>query len=145
MFGSPAFGVCHVTIPKLSPRSFCEAVERDRVTHTVLVPTMLDLLTQFPDLGKYDLSSLDQIGYGGSSIAPDPQWGELVAACVVLEPGSHVSAEDLIAHCRRTLANYKVPRRIEFSDVELPKSGSGKILKRVLRQRYWVRQERAVS
>ena len=76
---------------------------------------------------------------------PDPQWGELVMACVMLKPGSVLSADDLIAHCRRFLANYKVPRRVEFSDAELPKSGSGKILKKVLRKRFWIHQERAVG
>jgi acyl-CoA synthetase (AMP-forming)/AMP-acid ligase II len=55
---------------------------------------------------------------------PDPQWGELVMACIVLKPGRSVSVNDLIAHCRRSLANYKIPRRIEFADDELPKSGS---------------------
>jgi acyl-CoA synthetase (AMP-forming)/AMP-acid ligase II len=49
----------------------------------------------------------------------------------------------LIAYCRRSLANFKVPRSIEFS--ELPKSGSGKILKRLLRDAAWGRQERAVA
>ncbi|MEY2527537.1 MAG: hypothetical protein QOE73_2308, partial [Verrucomicrobiota bacterium] len=39
----------------------------------------------------------------------------------------------------------KIPRRIEFLDTELPKSGSGKILKRTLRERYWAHQERAVN
>jgi long-chain acyl-CoA synthetase len=76
---------------------------------------------------------------------PDAQWGELVAACVVLEPGHLLGAKDLIAYCRRLLANYKAPRRVEFSDVELPKSGSGKILKRVLRDRFSVPQTRAAS
>ena len=76
---------------------------------------------------------------------PDPQWGELVMACVVLKPGKALSADDLIIHCRRTLANYKIPRRVEFSDRELPKSGSGKILKRILRDRFWANQERSVS
>jgi long-chain acyl-CoA synthetase len=76
---------------------------------------------------------------------PDPQWGELVAACVVRKPGKALSEAELIAHCRRSLANYKVPRRIELSDTELPKSGSGKILKRTLRERFWVDQKRAVS
>ena len=71
MFGSPAFGSAQVTIPKFSPQAFCEAVERERVTQTVLVPTMINLLTQFPALGDYDLSSLKQIGYGGSPIAPE--------------------------------------------------------------------------
>jgi Acyl-CoA synthetases (AMP-forming)/AMP-acid ligases II len=66
-------------------------------------------------------------------------------ADVVLKPGKTLSADELIAYCRRSLANYKIPRRVEFSDTELPKSGSGKILKKVLRERFWTHQERAVS
>jgi long-chain acyl-CoA synthetase len=297
MFASPAFGACQVTIPKFSPRSFCETVERERVTRTVLVPTMINMLTQFPELGKYDLTSLKELAYGGSPMAPelvhqtrdalpgieliqcyglsetgfltallddehtedrlkscgrpcpgidvrvvdesgkevgtgqsgelvvrganvmrgywnnpeetarafrgglfrtgdigrqdadgyfyildrlkdmivtggenvysgeveaviyahpsvreaavfgipDPQWGELVAACVVLKPGTSLGADELITHCRRSLANYKIPRRVGFSEDELPKSGSGKILKKVLRERYRGELERAVS
>ena len=297
MFAAPAFGVGQTTIPKFSPRGFCEAVQRERVSYTVLVPTMINLLTQFPELSRYDLSSLKQLGYGGSPIAPevihrtraafpdlkllqvyglsetgfltalqdddhtpkrllscgrpcpgvevcvvdgsgkevgigrsgelvargenvmgsywsneeetaaafrdgmfrtedvgyqdaegyfyildrlkemivtggenvypgeveavlyehpaileaavfgipDPLWGELVTACVVLRPGASLSAEAAIAHCRRSLANYKTPRRIEFSETELPKTGSGKILRRVLRDRFWAHQERAVG
>lgn len=76
---------------------------------------------------------------------PDPQWGEIVMACVVLKMGTTLTADDLIAYCRQTLANYKVPRRIEFFETELPKSGSGKILKRILRERFWAHHERAVS
>src|SRR6266498_1241023 len=296
MFAAPAFGTCQVTIPKFSPESFCETVQRERVTHTVLVPTMINMLTQSPELQKYDLSTLRHLGYGGSPMAPelvhrtrqvlpkvklvqvyglseagfltglkddehtedkltscgrpcmgidvrvvdqsgnevetgqtgelvarganimrgywknpdetkgafrngffrtgdvgyqdangyyyildrlkdmivtggenvysgeveaviythpamrevavfgipDPKWGELVMACVVLKPGKALSADELIAYCRRSLANYKIPRSIEFSETELPKSGSGKILKKVLRERFWTHQERAV-
>src|SRR5258705_11414368 len=71
MFASPAFGTCQVTIPKFSPEAFCETVDRERVTHTVLVPTMINLLTQFADLKKYDLTSLENLGYGGSPMAPE--------------------------------------------------------------------------
>jgi long-chain acyl-CoA synthetase len=66
-------------------------------------------------------------------------------ACAVLKPGSTLTVDDLIAFCRQSLASYKIPRRVEFSDRELPKSGSGKILKRLLRGQFWVHQERAVS
>ena len=297
MFRSPAFGTCQVTIPKFSPKDFCETIERERVSHTVLVPTMISLLIEFQDLENYDLTSLKIVGYGGSPIAPDliqrtrkvlprlklvqvyglsetgflsglqdhehaeerlkscgrscpgidlrvvddsgkdveaghpgelvarganvmrgywnkseetkaafrngmfrtgdvgyqsadgyfylldrikdmivtggenvysgeveavisehpavreaavfgipdPRWGEIVAACVVLEPGHLLSVDELIAHCRRSLANYKIPRRVEFSEGELPKTGSGKVLKRVLRERFQVQRERAVS
>ena len=288
MFAAPAFGACQATIPKFSPQSFCETVERERVSHTVLVPTMIDLLTQFPELKKHDLSSLDHLAYGGSPIPPelilrtrevfpnlkllqgyglsetgflsalqdsehredkltscgrtcpgidirvvdesgkeveaghhgelvarganvmrgywnnpeettrafrdglfrtgdigyqdadgyiyildrlkdmivtggenvysgeveaviythpavrevavfgipDPKWGELVMACIVLNPGKTLTADDLIAYCRASLANYKIPRRVEFLKTDLPKSGSGKLLKRVLRERF---------
>lgn len=64
--------------------------------------------------------------------APDPLKGEQVRAAVVLREGRQASAEELIAHCRDYLAVYKAPERIEFV-TELPKSATGKILKRVLR------------
>jgi len=297
IFAAPAFGACQVTISKFSPQSFCEIVERERVTRTVLVPTMINMLTQFADAGKYNLTSLAQLGYGGSPMAPelirrtrellpgaklvqvygltetgfltglrdaehtkdrlmscgrtcpgidvrvlnesgkevetgqsgelvarganimrgywnnpeetehafrdgafhtgdvgyqdaagyfyildrlkdmivtggenvysgeveaviyqhpavseaavfgipDPQWGELVMAAVRLKPGQTLTANELIAHCRRSLGSYKIPRRVEFWETELPKSGTGKILKRTLRERYWSLQSRAVS
>src|SRR5713226_2996392 len=297
MFAAPAFGASQVTIPKFNPQGFCELVERERVTHTVLVPTMLNLLTQMPEGKPYDLSSLEVLAYGGSPMPPelvnrvrkllpnvkllqcyglsetgfltglqdqehveskllscgrpcpgidlrvedetgkevevgqhgelvarganvmrgywndpedtalafrngmfrtgdlgyqdsdgyfyildrlkdmivtggenvycgeveavildqpavrevavfgipDPQWGELVMTCVVLKPGMVLSANDLTRHCKQFLANYKIPRRVEFSDTELPKSGSGKILKRILRERFWAHEERAVG
>jgi long-chain acyl-CoA synthetase len=297
MFAAPLFGACQFTIPKFTPQTFCDTVERERVTHTVLVPTMINLLTQFPNAGKCDLSSLEVLAYGGSPMAPeliertrkllphvklvqvyglsetgfltglqddehthdrllscgrpsagidlqitdesgkqvevgtpgelvarganitrgywnnseetalafrngsfrtgdiayqdsqgyfyildrlkdmivtggenvysgeveaaiyehpavreaavfgipDPKWGELVMACVVPKPGMALTADELVAHCRQSLASYKIPRRVEFQDTDLPKSGSGKILKRILRDRFWVHQARAVS
>jgi acyl-CoA synthetase (AMP-forming)/AMP-acid ligase II len=56
-----------------------------------------------------------------------------------------IADDSFPAHCKRFLANYKIPRRIEFSDAELPKSGTGKILKRILRERFWVHEARAVG
>ena len=296
-FAAPAFGVSQVTIPKFGPEEFCQVVQRERVTTTVLVPTMINVLTQFAGLRDYDLSSLDTVGYGGSPMAPelvqrtrellprvklmqvyglsetgfvtalrddehtlerllscgrpcpgvdlriadergnevssgqigelvvrganvmrgysnndaetalsfrngyfrtgdvgyqsaegyfyildrlkdmivtggenvysgeveaviykhpavreaavfgipDPKWGELVMASVVTKTGQSLTADELTAHCRRSLAGYKVPRRIEVTSVELPKSGSGKILKRALRKRFWASQSREVS
>src|SRR6267154_2060825 len=71
MFAAPAFGASQITIPKFSAQTFCETVQREHVTHTVLVPTMINLLTQFPDARKYDLSSLQVLAYGGSPMAPE--------------------------------------------------------------------------
>jgi len=297
MFAAPAFGACQLTLPRFTPAAFCEAVETYQITHTVLVPTMINLLTQFAEVKQHDLSSLEVLAYGGSPMAPelirrtrellprvklvqvyglsetgyltrlqdeehtasrlmscgragagidvqvadesgnevktgqrgellargpnvmrgywndpedtatafrngffrtgdigyhdadgyfyildrlkdmivtggenvysgeveavffdhpavrevavfgipDPQWGELVAACVVLKPGMNITAEALIGHCRERLANYKVPRHLEFSETDLPKNGSGKVLKRLLRERFWVGAKRAVG
>lgn len=56
-----------------------------------------------------------------------------------------LSADDLMTYCRRFLENYKIPRRIEFSEAESPKSGTCKIRKRTLRERFWANQVRAVG
>src|SRR3954452_1668615 len=71
MFAAPAFGAAQVAIPRFTPQAFCQTVEHARVSHTVLVPMMINLLTQFPELEKYDLASLEEIAYGGSPMAPE--------------------------------------------------------------------------
>jgi acyl-CoA synthetase (AMP-forming)/AMP-acid ligase II len=68
--------------------------------------------------------------------APDPEWGELVTAVVELRSGATVSAEELLGLCRSRLGSVKVPKRLEFV-AELPRSPNGKVLKRVIRDRYW--------
>ncbi|MDT3701060.1 MAG: long-chain-fatty-acid--CoA ligase [Thermincola sp.] len=66
---------------------------------------------------------------------PDDQWGEIVKAFVVLKPGaSPVPADELFAFCRERIARFKVPRIVEYIGA-LPKSGTGKIMKQVLKQR----------
>ncbi|WJQ08096.1 long-chain fatty acid--CoA ligase [Geobacillus stearothermophilus] len=64
---------------------------------------------------------------------PDPYRGETVKAIIVLKDGQQASEEDILAHCRKNLAAYKVPRIIEFR-TELPKTNVGKILRRALRE-----------
>jgi acyl-CoA synthetase (AMP-forming)/AMP-acid ligase II len=51
-------------------------------------------------------------------------------ACVVLKPGIVRTADELVAYCRQGLATFKIRRRVEFLETELPKSGSRKILRR---------------
>ncbi|MEV7526543.1 FadD3 family acyl-CoA ligase [Streptomyces sp. NPDC091371] len=65
---------------------------------------------------------------------PDPRLGEVGKAYAVRRPGSTLTADDLIAWSRREMANYKVPRAVEFVS-ELPRNASGKVLKRELRTR----------
>jgi long-chain acyl-CoA synthetase len=297
MFAAPMFGASQVALARFQPEAFCEIVAKGRVNYTVLVPTMINFLTQFAESNPHDLTSLELLAYGGSPMAPqlirktrellpntqlvqvyglsetgfltglqdgehtadkltscgrpcpgvdvqivddagnpvktpnpgelvarganvmagywnnveetaaafrngffrtgdigyqdsngyffildrlkdmivtggenvysgeveavvfnhpavrdvavfgipDPQWGELVAASVVLKAGAQLTAEELIAYCRQFVANYKVPRRIDFSETDLPKSASGKVLKRVLRERFWAGAERSVG
>ncbi|MGP9020240.1 FadD3 family acyl-CoA ligase [Streptomyces sp. BR1] len=63
---------------------------------------------------------------------PDPRLGEVGKAYVVPRPGSALTSGELIAWARRELANYKVPREVEWVG-ELPRNASGKVLKRELR------------
>jgi long-chain acyl-CoA synthetase len=76
---------------------------------------------------------------------PDSQWGEAVHACIALKDHTLASAEELIEFCRPRLASYKVPRSIEFIAGELPKGGTGKILKKQLRERHWQGRERRIG
>ena len=67
---------------------------------------------------------------------PSEQWGEIVHATVVRAPGTELTAEEVTAFAREHLAGYKVPRSVDFAG-ELPRTGSGKLLKRQLRAPYW--------
>lgn len=64
---------------------------------------------------------------------PDPEWGEVVKAFVVLQEGMKASEDDLIQYVKKHLASYKKPKYVQFMK-ELPKSSLGKILKRELRK-----------
>ena len=74
---------------------------------------------------------------------PDEKWGELVTALVVTD-GSGVTAEDLITHCRVTLAGFKCPKRVEFV-AELPRTATGKLQKFKLREPFWAGHDRQVG
>ena len=74
---------------------------------------------------------------------PSEEWGESVHAVVVPRTGSDLTEAQVAAFAREHLAGYKVPRSIEFVD-DIPRTGSGKILKRVLRDPYWKGQSRAI-
>jgi long-chain acyl-CoA synthetase len=73
---------------------------------------------------------------------PDDEWGESVKAAVELRDGHAPSAElerDILRFARERLANFKVPRSFDFED-ELPRQPTGKLYKRLLRDRYWNRE-----
>jgi fatty-acyl-CoA synthase len=74
---------------------------------------------------------------------PHPDWGEAVHAEVILRDGATVTEEELIAHAKQLLGSYKAPKTVSFV-AELPLSPVGKVLRRQVRQRYWVGRDRLV-
>ncbi|HUO28107.1 MAG TPA: long-chain-fatty-acid--CoA ligase [Bryobacteraceae bacterium] len=77
--------------------------------------------------------------------APDAKWGEIPAAFVVLKPGQSLSAEQLCEFVSQRIARFKIPRTFEFLDTPLPKTGTGKIVKRELREMFWAGRARRVQ
>lgn len=73
---------------------------------------------------------------------PHDYFGEVLKAYVVLKEGESATEEELLEHCAKKLAVYKLPRSIEFRD-ELPRSGVGKILRRLLVEEIKVKQEKS--
>ena len=74
---------------------------------------------------------------------PDETWGEAIKAIVALKPGQKVTPEEIINFCKGHLASFKKPKSVEFIE-EIPKNPYGKVLKRELRERYWVGEARRV-
>jgi len=77
--------------------------------------------------------------------APHDQWGEVPAAVVVLKPGTSLTQDELLAFLQLRLGKFKLPRVVEFSSEQLPKTGTGKIRKLVLKERFWVGKEKRVQ
>ncbi len=67
---------------------------------------------------------------------PDAEWGEAVKAVVSTVPESEVTEQELIDFCKEHISSFKKPRSVDFVD-EIPKNNYGKIVKRVLREKYW--------
>lgn len=74
---------------------------------------------------------------------PDDKWGETVKAIVVKAPDSKLTEEDIVKYCSLNIASYKKPKSVDFVD-DLPRSPTGKVLKKVIRDKYWEGRERRV-
>ena len=74
---------------------------------------------------------------------PDERWGEAVKAFVVPAPGAELSAAGIMDFCRARLAHYECPTSVDIVE-ELPRSATGKVLKRTLRAPYWADRERVI-
>jgi acyl-CoA synthetase (AMP-forming)/AMP-acid ligase II len=75
---------------------------------------------------------------------PDERWGETVKAVVVLRAGATTKEEEIIGFCRGKLGSFELPRSVDFVDA-LPRNPSGKVLKRELREPYWIGRSRRVT
>ncbi|HWQ89279.1 MAG TPA: AMP-binding protein [Desulfitobacteriaceae bacterium] len=74
---------------------------------------------------------------------PHPTWGEEVKALVILKEGAKVTEQELLDYCKASLAGFKRPKTIEFRD-DFPRTATGKVLKRILKEPYWKGQERMI-
>jgi len=74
---------------------------------------------------------------------PDETWGEAIKAIVALKEDQKASEEEIINFCKGHLASFKKPKSVEFIK-EIPKNPYGKVLKRELREKYWVGEARRV-
>jgi fatty-acyl-CoA synthase len=77
--------------------------------------------------------------------APSDKWGEVPAAIVVLKPGESLTSEELMMFLEQRLGKFKLPRIIEFSEDPLPKTGTGKIRKLILKEKFWAGKEKRVQ
>ena len=80
----------------------------------------------------YSHPKIDEVAVIG---IPDPEWGQEPMAIVVLKKGISATADEIMEYCRKNLASYKRPRRVEFVN-ELPRNTMGKVLKKMLREQY---------
>jgi acyl-CoA synthetase (AMP-forming)/AMP-acid ligase II len=88
-------------------------------------------------------TEVENILYGHPAIlegavigVPDEKWGEAVKGIVVLKPHQKATAEEIIQFCKDRMAHYKAPKSVDFVEA-LPRTGSGKIHKKSLKDRYW--------
>jgi len=100
----------------------------DRLSDVIVSGGENVLPTEIEDVLKKHPSVADAAAVGRS----DAEWQEAVTAVVVLQNGADVSIDELRAHCAAELAGFKVPKRFEFA-AELPRTPSGKLLRRDLR------------
>jgi fatty-acyl-CoA synthase len=77
--------------------------------------------------------------------APDDKWGEVPVAIVVAKSGAAIAVEELRSFLEQRLSRFKVPRMIEFREEPLPKTGTGKIRKMHLKEKFWAGREKRVQ
>ena len=87
---------------------------------------------------------LPQIAEAAVIGIPDEKWGEVGLGFIVLKESNDLSEEEIIDHCLKNLAKFKIPKSIEFIDA-LPRNATGKVLKRTLREKKLGKSAPAIS
>ncbi|HZZ52207.1 MAG TPA: AMP-binding protein [Pseudonocardia sp.] len=121
----------------------------DREGYLFIVDRMKDMVVTggfnvYPTEIENVVSTLPSVSEVAVVGIPDPVWGESLKAVIVIREGHSLTGDEVVAVCAANLAGYKKPRSIEFV-AELPRTGSGKIKRRELRDRYWAGAERRVG
>jgi acyl-CoA synthetase (AMP-forming)/AMP-acid ligase II len=97
----------------------------------------------FPREVENAISTMDGVREVAVVAAPSVQWGEQIVAVVVLTPAAELTPADVIEYCRGLIGRYKIPKEVMLVD-ELPKSATGKIDKRSIREELWAGHGRRV-
>ena len=87
---------------------------------------------------------LPQIGEVAVIGVPNERWGEVGMVVATVKPGTQLSEQEIIGHCVKNLAKFKVPQQVAFIDA-LPRNATGKVLKRELRVKYIGADKPAIS
>ena len=80
------------------------------------------------------LAGMPQIAEAAVIGVPDPKWGEVVCVVVRLRDGYQLTLDEVVGFCEGKLGRYKLPQRLIITDQPLPRTPTGKVLKRVLRE-----------
>ena len=155
-------GGTHVMVPEFTPAGVLAAIERHRVTDVLLVPTMIQLVADFPQAGRFDVSSLNHLIYGGSPISGAlldrarkvfPNAGfvqaygmtELAPVATLLLPAEH-DIPELTASAGRPAPHCEL-RIVDGDGAELPRGTAGEIVVRGdhVMPGYWQRPEQSAT
>lgn len=160
--GLTMLGGTHVFVPRFDPDLVLETIARCKVTNVTLVPTMVNMLINAPDFARYDLSSLERIGYGGSpmpeavllkakKLMPHVKFSqaygmtELSPIITILDNEFHVvdgPNQGKIRSAGQVVLSGEI-RVVDENDNELPRGQIGQVIARgpMVMKGYWKREK----
>jgi acyl-CoA synthetase (AMP-forming)/AMP-acid ligase II len=128
-----------VMVQRFEPAHVLRLIQEERATAISLVPTMANSLLNCPELGNSGGESISSIEVEKAVYAhpavmecavfatPDPKWGEVPAAVIVVKNNRQLEREAVLAFLCGRIAGFKMPRIVEFTRPPLPKTGTGNL------------------